>query len=157
LHRAARVFTDEDGSWQRQPGIFRQSDGFGAYCWNSHPDARCVQPKIGLAGPFPSPLASSFRQSAFVVRLHPPGDPFDQPCLVSGSGLVAVDVGKLCSQVFDRHSLQRSDLVCQSLKLGFTDLKLSFTDWKLGFTVIPAQAGIQIAALVSRLRGNDVR
>jgi len=38
---------------------------------------------------------------------------------------------------------------CQSLKLGFTDLKL-------GFTVIPAQAGIQIAALVSRLRGNDV-
>jgi hypothetical protein len=27
---------------------------------------------------------------------------------------------------------------------------------KLGFTVIPAQAGIQIAALVSRLRGNDV-
>ncbi len=106
-----------------------------------------------------------------MVRLHPPGDPFDQPCLVSGSGLVAVDVGKLCSQVFDRHSLQRSDLVCQSLKLGFTDLKLSFTDWKLGFTVmklgftdwklgftvIPAQAGIQIAALVSRLRGNDVR
>jgi hypothetical protein len=40
-------------------------------------------------------------------------------------------------------------LLCQSLKLGFTDLKL-------GFTVIPAQAGIQIAALVSRLRGNDV-
>ncbi len=38
---------------------------------------------------------------------------------------------------------------CQSLKLEFTDLKL-------GFTVIPAQAGIQIAALVSRLRGNDV-
>ncbi|MEI7698696.1 MAG: hypothetical protein WCK86_02800 [Planctomycetia bacterium] len=27
---------------------------------------------------------------------------------------------------------------------------------KLGFTVIPAQAGIQIAALVSRLRENDV-
>jgi hypothetical protein len=27
---------------------------------------------------------------------------------------------------------------------------------KLGFTVIPAQAGIQIAALDSRLRGNDV-
>ena len=27
---------------------------------------------------------------------------------------------------------------------------------KLGFTVIPAQAGIQIAALVYRLRGNDV-
>ncbi|MEI7699218.1 MAG: hypothetical protein WCK86_05440 [Planctomycetia bacterium] len=40
-------------------------------------------------------------------------------------------------------------VLCQSLKLGFTDLKL-------GFTVIPAQAGIQIAALVSRLRGNDV-
>ena len=40
-------------------------------------------------------------------------------------------------------------MLCQSLKLGFTDLKL-------GFTVIPAQAGIQIAALVSRLRGNDV-
>jgi hypothetical protein len=39
-------------------------------------------------------------------------------------------------------------VLCQSLKLGFTDLKL-------GFTVIPAQAGIQIAALVSRLRGND--
>ena len=38
---------------------------------------------------------------------------------------------------------------CQSLKLGFTVMKL-------GFTVIPAQAGIQIAALVSRLRGNDV-
>ena len=33
-------------------------------------------------------------------------------------------------------------MLCQSLKLGFT--------------VIPAQAGIQIAALVSRLRGNDV-
>jgi len=27
---------------------------------------------------------------------------------------------------------------------------------KLEFTVIPAQAGIQIAALDSRLRGNDV-
>jgi hypothetical protein len=40
-------------------------------------------------------------------------------------------------------------VLCQSLKLGFTVLKL-------GFTVIPAQAGIQIAALVSRLRGNDV-
>jgi hypothetical protein len=40
-------------------------------------------------------------------------------------------------------------VLCQSLKLGFTDLKL-------GFTVIPAQAGIQIAALDSRLRGNDV-
>jgi len=35
-------------------------------------------------------------------------------------------------------------------------LKLWFTDLKLWFTVIPAQAGIQIAALVSRLRGNDV-
>jgi hypothetical protein len=33
---------------------------------------------------------------------------------------------------------------------------LGFTDLKLRFTVIPAQAGIQIAALVSRLRGNDV-
>jgi len=33
-------------------------------------------------------------------------------------------------------------VLCQSLQLGFT--------------VIPAQAGIQIAALVSRLRGNDV-
>jgi hypothetical protein len=40
-------------------------------------------------------------------------------------------------------------VLCQSLKLGFTDLKL-------GFTVIPAQAGIQIAALVFRLRGNDI-
>ncbi len=40
-------------------------------------------------------------------------------------------------------------MLCQSLKLGFTDLKL-------GFTVIPAQAGIQIAALDSRMRGNDV-
>ncbi len=40
-------------------------------------------------------------------------------------------------------------LLCQRLKLEFTDLKL-------GFTVIPAQAGLQIAALVSRLRGNDV-
>jgi hypothetical protein len=38
---------------------------------------------------------------------------------------------------------------CQSLKLGFTDLEL-------GFTVIAAKAGIQIAALGSRLRGNDV-
>ena len=45
---------------------------------------------------------------------------------------------------------------CQSLKLGFTVMKLGFTDLKLRFTVIPAQAGIQIAALVSRLRGNDV-
>jgi hypothetical protein len=42
------------------------------------------------------------------------------------------------------------------LKLGFTVLELGFTDLKLRFTVIPAQAGIQIAALVSRLRGNDV-
>jgi hypothetical protein len=40
-------------------------------------------------------------------------------------------------------------VLCQNLKLGFIDLKL-------GLTVIPAQAGIQIAALVSRLRGNDV-
>jgi len=40
-------------------------------------------------------------------------------------------------------------VLCQSPKLGFTVLKL-------GFTVIPAQAGIQIAALVSRLSGNDV-
>jgi hypothetical protein len=40
-------------------------------------------------------------------------------------------------------------VLCQSLKLGFIDLKL-------GLTVIPAQAGIQIAALGSRLRGNDV-
>ncbi|MEI7698772.1 MAG: hypothetical protein WCK86_03180 [Planctomycetia bacterium] len=54
-------------------------------------------------------------------------------------------------------------LLCQSLKLGFTDLKLVFTDlklrftvMKLAFTVIPAQAGVQIAPLVSRLRGNDV-
>ena len=31
-----------------------------------------------------------------------------------------------------------------------------FQSLKLRFTVIPAQAGIQIAALVSRLRGNDV-
>ena len=46
--------------------------------------------------------------------------------------------------------------MCQSLKLGFNDLKLRFTVMQLGFTVIPAQAGIQIAALVSRLRGNDV-
>jgi hypothetical protein len=35
-------------------------------------------------------------------------------------------------------------------------LKQVFTDLKKGPTVIPAQAGIQIAALVSRLRGNDV-
>jgi len=42
------------------------------------------------------------------------------------------------------------------LKLGFTDLKSGFTDLKSGFTVIRAQAGIQIAALVSRLRENDV-
>jgi len=35
-------------------------------------------------------------------------------------------------------------------------LKLGFTDLNLGFTVIPAQAGIEIAALDSRLRGNDV-
>jgi hypothetical protein len=40
-------------------------------------------------------------------------------------------------------------VLCQSLKLGFTDMKL-------GSTVIPAQAGIQTAALDSRLRGNDV-
>jgi hypothetical protein len=40
-------------------------------------------------------------------------------------------------------------VLCQSLKLDFTDLKL-------GLTVIPAQAGIQVAALDSRLRGNDV-
>jgi hypothetical protein len=39
--------------------------------------------------------------------------------------------------------------LCQSLKLGFSYLKS-------GFTVIPAQAGIQIAALDSCLRGNDV-
>jgi len=45
--------------------------------------------------------------------------------------------------------LSKKLVLCQSLKLGFTDLKL-------GFTVIPAQAGIQIAALDSRLRGNDV-
>jgi hypothetical protein len=48
-------------------------------------------------------------------------------------------------------------VLCQSLKLGFTVLKLGFTDLKLGLTVIPAQAGIQIAALDSRLRGYDVR
>jgi len=40
-------------------------------------------------------------------------------------------------------------VLCQSLKQGFTVMKQ-------GFTVIPAQAGIQIAALDSRLRGNDV-
>ena len=40
-------------------------------------------------------------------------------------------------------------MLCQSLTSGFTVMKS-------GFTVIPAQAGIQIAALVSRLRGNDV-
>ena len=38
--------------------------------------------------------------------------------------------------------LSKKLVLCQSLKLGFT--------------VIPAQAGIQIAALDSRLRGNDV-
>ena len=42
------------------------------------------------------------------------------------------------------------------MKLGFTVMKPAFTDLKLAFTVIPAQAGIQIAALVSRLRGTDV-
>jgi len=42
------------------------------------------------------------------------------------------------------------------MKWGFTGMKLGFTELKLGFTVMPAQAGIQIAALVSRLRGNDV-
>jgi len=42
----------------------------------------------------------------------------------------------------------RTLVLCQSLKQVFTDLKK-------GPTVIPAQAGVQIAALVSRLRGND--
>jgi hypothetical protein len=52
--------------------------------------------------------------------------------------------------------LSKKLVLCQSLKLGFTDLELGFTVMNLGFTVIPAQAGIQIAALDSRLRGNDV-
>ncbi len=109
-----------------------------------------------MAGQFPSSLAGAFGEAAFVVGLHSPRDAFDEPRAVPGSCLVSTDVGKLRSQFFDRHSLQRSDLLCQSLKLGFNDLKLRLTVMQLGFTVIPAQAGIQIAALVSRLRGNNV-
>lgn len=58
-------------------------------------------------------------------------------------------------QHFTQGNRQRVDvgrltlLLCQSLKLSFTDMKS-------GLTVIPAQEGMQIAALVSRLRGNDV-
>ena len=140
---------DEDGSGLGQAGIFRQRDGLRSSCGGrvcrrslcSYP--RSGQPQISIAGEFPSTLAGAFGESTFVIRLHSPCDAFDQPRLIAGSRFVAADVGKLCPQFFDRHSRQCSDLVCQSLKLGFT--------------VIPAQAGIQIAALVSRLRGNDVR
>ena len=106
--------------------------GGGGRCgrWlGAHP--RCGQPQVSIAGQFPSPLAVAFAESTFVFGLHPPGAAFDEPRTVPGSCLVAADVGKLRSQLFEVHSLQRSDLVCQSLQLGFTVMQL-------GFTVIPA-------------------
>jgi hypothetical protein len=103
------------GSGQGKAGILRQRDGLRVGCrcgrWlGAHP--RCGQPQVSIAGQFPSTLAGTFGESAFVVGLDPPRDAFDEPRAVPGSCLVSADVGKLRSQFFDRHSLQCSNLVC---------------------------------------------
>lgn len=105
----------EDGFGQGKAGILRQRDGLRVGCrcgrWlGAHP--RCGQPQVSVTGQFPSPLAVAFAESTFVFGLHPPGAAFDEPRAVPRSRLVAADVGKLRSQLFEGHSLQRSNLVC---------------------------------------------
>ena len=56
----------EHGSGQRQAAIF----------WG---EPRCRQRQVGVAGQFPSPLAGTFGECAFVVGLDPPRDAFDEP------------------------------------------------------------------------------
>ncbi len=60
---------------------------------------------LSVAYQFPITLPGAFGESASVVGLHPPCDAFDEPRAVPGSCLVSTDVGKLRSQLFERHSL----------------------------------------------------